>query len=153
MMLLLSALLLATPCSANADARQFDYWLGHWNVAGGGTSTVSLSLDQCLLTERWETGKGLRGQNVFAYDPDDQQWHGLYVDNQGRVHVLQGRVTPGVAEFEGPGRGPNGEPVLNRIRITRLNANAVEQTWEKSLDHGTTWTMEFRGSYARTTSS
>ena len=148
MMLLLSALLLATPCSTNTDARQLDYWLGHWNLGGGASSTVSLSLDECVVTEHWDTHKGLRGENVFAYDPDDKRWHGLYVDNQGRVHVLEGTVASGVAQFEGPSPG-----VLNRVRITRVNADAVEQTWEKSLDNGATWKLEFRGSYARTTSS
>jgi hypothetical protein len=148
MMHLLSALLLVTPCATNANARQLDYWLGQWNLGGEATSTVSLSLDECIVTEHWDTGKGLRGENVFAYDPDDHRWHGLYVDNQGRVHVLQGTVASGVAEFEGPSPG-----TLNRIRIMRVNDNAVEQTWEKSLDNGTTWKIEFRGSYARATSS
>jgi hypothetical protein len=91
---------------------------------------------------------GIWAEAPRAYDPDDKRWHGLYVDNQGRVHVLQGTVASGVAQFEGPGPG-----TLNRVRITRVNANTVEQTWEKSLDNGASWKIEFCGSYARATSS
>ena len=64
------------------------------------------------------------------------------------MHVLEGTVASGVAQFEGPSPG-----VLNRVRITRVNANTVEQTWEKSLDNGVTCRIEFRGSYSRATSS
>ncbi len=141
--------LLAASCATTPDARQLDYWLGNWRVGGSGTSAVSTSLDQCVVTERWDTGKGLKGENIFAYSADDKQWHGLYVDNQGRVHILAGTVTSGVATFQGPSLVSDGHPVLNRITIARQGANAVEQTWEKSSDNGATWTVEFRGAYAR----
>lgn len=147
-MILLGVLLAAT-CATTPDARQLDYWLGAWRVGGSGTSTVSLSLDQCVVTEQWDTGTGLKGENVFAYSTDDKQWHGLYVDNQGRVHVLTGTVTSGVATFAGPSFGTDAKPVLNRITIARHGANAVEQTWEKSSDNGATWKTEFTGAYAR----
>jgi hypothetical protein len=42
-----------------------------------------------------------------------------------------------------------GESVLNRVRVVRIGADKVEQSWEKSADNGATWTMEFRGEYTR----
>jgi hypothetical protein len=38
---------------------------------------------------------------------------------------------------------------LNRVKVTRLSPNKVEQTWEKSSDNGTTWNLAFRGEYSR----
>ena len=114
------------------------------------TSTVSLMLDKCLLIERWDGGRGHTGENMFAYSSDDKSWHGMFADNQGRVHVFKGKVTSGSAEFYGPSRGPNGEAVLNRIRVVRTSRDKVEQSWEKSADNGSTWTTEFRGEYQRT---
>jgi hypothetical protein len=142
------------PCSANSESRQLDFWLGDWTVThpgmpGGAVSTVSLALDRCLLTESWDGGKGHRGENMFAYSSDDKNWRGMFADNQGRVHVFEGRVAQGAAEFTGPSRGPNGAVVLNRIKVTRVTANKVEQSWEKSTDSGVTWRMEFRGEYSR----
>jgi hypothetical protein len=141
-------------CSANPESRQFDFWLGDWNVtypgvAGNSNSTVSLSLDKCLVTETWVGGKGHTGRNMFAYSADDKSWHGMFADNLGRVHVFEGKIGSGSAEFFGPGVGADGKTVLHRIRVIRINADRVEQSWEKSTDHGATWKMEFRGEYSR----
>jgi hypothetical protein len=131
-----------------------DFWLGDWTVSypgapGGSTSRVSLSLDKCLVVESWEGGKGHKGENMFAYSADDKSWHGMFADNQGRVHVFEGTVESGTAEFRGPSRSAKGESVLNRIRVARLSENKVEQSWEKSTDKGATWNTEFRGEYLR----
>lgn len=141
-------------CSANSEDRQLDFWVGDWSVTypgmtGNAMSNVSLSLDKCLFTESWDGGKGHSGKNMFAYSADDKVWHGMFTDNQGRVHVFEGKVGQGAAEFTGPSRGPNGQTVLNRIKIVRVNPNKVQQSWEKSTDNGATWTMEFSGEYSR----
>ena len=144
----------SSSCSANSASRQLDYWLGDWTVSypggpGSSASKVYLSLDQCLLIESWDGGKGHKGENLFAYSDDDKSWHGMFADNQGRVHVFEGNMANGAGEFTGPSRGSNGEKVLNRIKIVRVNANKVEQSWEKSLDNGATWATEFHGEYTR----
>lgn len=141
-------------CSENPDARLFDFWLGDWTVtypgaSGSGSSKVSLALDKCLVIESWESGAGLKGENVFAYNSEEKNWQGLYADNRGRVHVFAGNAASGSAEFRGPSRGPGGKPVLNRIKLVRLSNDKVEQSWEKSADNGKTWTAEFRGEYTR----
>jgi hypothetical protein len=141
-------------CSANSESRQLDFWLGDWTVTypgmpGSANSTVSLRLDKCLLTETWDGGKGHSGENLFAYSSDDKRWHGMFADNHGRVHVFEGEVAQGSAEFTGLSRGPDGKDVLNRIKVVRLAENKVEQSWEKSTDSGATWTTEFKGEYSR----
>jgi len=144
----------SVPCATNPESRQFDFWVGGWTISypggpGASVSKVSLALDKCMIVESWDGGRGHRGENMFAFSADDKSWHGMFADNMGRVHVFEGKVASGAAEFFGPSRGPNGEAVLNRIRIVRLDANKVEQTWEKSIDNGATWNMEFRGEYIR----
>ena len=143
-------------CSANTDSRQLDFWLGDWTVTYPGASVPSrsrvyLELDKCLVVESWEGGKSHTGKNLFAYSSDDRSWHGMFADNEGRVHIFEGKVASDAAEFLGPSTGPNGQAVLNRIRIVRVTPNTVEQTWEKSSDKGATWNMEFRGEYSRKT--
>jgi hypothetical protein len=141
-------------CSVSAESRQLDFWLGDWTVTypgmpGSAASKVFLDLDKCLFVESWDGGKGHSGKNMFAYSSDDKSWRGMFADNQGRVHVFEGKVALGSAEFTGPSRGPDGQTVLNRIKVVRLAANKVEQSWEKSKDNGATWTMEFHGEYSR----
>jgi hypothetical protein len=144
----------AAPCSANSASRQLDFWIGDWTVTysgmpGSALSTVALTLDNCLITESWDGGKGHRGKNMFAYSSDDKRWQGMFADNQGRVHVFEGKISQGSAEFTGPSSGPNLQTVLNRIKVVRVTANKVEQSWEKSTDNGVTWRMEFHGDYSR----
>jgi hypothetical protein len=111
---------------------------------------VTLSRDKCLVVENWDGGRGHRGQNVFGYSADDKSWYGMFADNEGRVHVFtSGKVADGTAEFEGTSRGPNGESILNRVKVTRVSSNKVEQTWEKSSDNGANWHVVFRGEYSR----
>jgi hypothetical protein len=145
----------ALPCTASAEARQLDYWLGDWAVAspgmaGKGHSTVHLSLDKCLMIESWGSDTSNHdGENTLAYNAEDKSWYGLFVDNHGRVHMMKGRVAPSAAEFEGPAQDENGAEVLKRVKVVRVNADNVEQIWEKSADNGATWTTEFRMEYLR----
>lgn len=148
----------AESCATNRQSRQLDFWLGNWTVTYPGASTASsskvrLELNKCVLVENWNGGKDHQGINVFAYSADDQRWHGMFADNEGRVHVFEGKVDEGTAEFQGPGVGPNGEKDLNRIRITRQGPDRVRQTWEKSKDNGSKWVTVFQGEYTRSKSS
>ncbi len=145
----------SAPCPTNTEVRQLDFWLGDWTITMPGAShssksNVRLSLNQCLFVESWDNGKGHTGENVFAYSPDDQTWHGMFADSENHVHVfLSGRVSAGTAEFQGPSRGPNGETVLNRIRLIRTAPDKLEQTWDKSTDNGGSWNTIFQGEYRR----
>jgi len=143
----------AKPCAAG-EHRQFDYWLGNWSVSYGGplagTSKVESALDRCVIVESWDGARNHSGKTIFAYSPDDHGWYGIFADNEGRVHVFnQGKVSAGTAEFQGTNRGPTGQTVLNRVKIVRISADKVEQTWEKSTNNGRTWNMAYRGEYTR----
>jgi len=145
----------SAPCMASAEARQLDFWVGDWAVAspgmaGKGHSTVHLSLDKCMMIESWGSDTSNHdGENTLAYNAEDKSWYGLFVDNQGRVHMMKGAVTPGSAEFQGSGRDGNGGEVVKRVRVVRVNADNVEQIWEKSSDHGASWVIDFKMEYVR----
>lgn len=141
-------------CAANPKSRALDFWLGDWSIAapGGGpdaSSKVTPDLDHCLVVERWKGGDET-GVNLFGYSPDDKSWHGLFANNQGHIHVFfHGTVASDSAEFTGPNNGPDGRTILNRITIRLIDANHVEQMWQKSPDDGKTWATLFRLQYTR----
>ena len=141
----------ATPCASNAAARQLDYWLGDWTVdSGRGRSTVHLSLDKCEVVESWASNTSdHRGENTLAYNSEEKTWHGLFVDNHGRAHMLSGNVAAGGAALKGPGRDENGAAILKQVKVVRVNPDTVEQIWEKSVDGGATWTTDFKMEYLR----
>ena len=123
----------AGPCVSNPGNRALDFWLGEWGVSAPGSapnakSDVVLELDKCVVVERWDGGRGHVGENLFAYSEDDKKWHGIFADNEGRVHVfLDSEASPNQVSFSGPSQGENGESFLNRVTIRRVDANTVEQ--------------------------
>jgi len=141
------------PCASNLETRQLDYWLGNWTMGSGtdkSTSTVSLSLGKCVFVEHWQNGKGHVTEKMFAYSPEEKNWNGIFVDNQGRVHIfLDGKVSSEIAEFHGPSRGLNGKAVLNRLKVVRVSRDKLEEVWEKSTDNGSSWTTAYRVEYSR----
>ena len=144
-------------CASDSVSRQLDFWLGCWKMAdpgaSGASSKVYLSLDKCVFIERWENGKGHVTDKTFAYSPDDQAWYGMFADNEGRAHLFtEGKVTSGKAEFRGQSRGPKGETVLNKLTVTPMPPNKLEETWEKSSDNGANWTTSYKAEYVRANS-
>lgn len=120
------ALLFVLTCATNPQVRQLDYWLGDWDIRIGtdsGRSRVTTSLDQCVFTETWTGARNHRGENVIAYNVEDQTWRAFFADNEGRAHVFDaGSVSGDTAEFIGVG---------NRVWIIRDGAR-IKQIWEKS---------------------
>ena len=160
---LMASIAMVLPVAAHADDakscasgehRRLDFWLGNWSVsnngAGVGKSKVENALDQCLIVENWEGARNHSGENIFAYSPEDHRWYGMFADNEGRIHVFtEGKVSAGVAEFQGTSRSSNGEAVLNRMKIARSGVDKVEETWEKSSDNGANWSVVYHGEYSR----
>jgi hypothetical protein len=73
------------PCRA-AEHRQFDFWVGTWNVFGaaGGqiaTSVISSELDGCLIMEDFIGNGGFQGRSINLFDRETGLWYETFVDN------------------------------------------------------------------------
>lgn len=137
-----------------AEYRQFDFWLGDWTVAGpkgtpAGTNRITLEHDGCVLAEHWNGAKGGTGSSFNVYDAADKHWHQVWVDNQGSILQLSGGIVDGKMILEGPGVGPKGEAVVNRIAWEKLADGRVRQTWTVSSDGGSSWSTAFDGFYTK----
>jgi hypothetical protein len=62
------------PCPA-AGSRQFDFWVGQWDVIGktgahAATSIISSEMDDCLVMEDYVQDNGVyNGRSLSVYDP------------------------------------------------------------------------------------
>jgi hypothetical protein len=136
-----------------AAHRQFDFWLGDWDVTdakgkpAGRNRIVSLH-DGCALQESWTGAGGFTGTSLNAYDADRKRWHQTWVDNSGGVLLLEGEFANGRMVLAGETLDA-GRRVLQRITWERLPDARVRQLWESSRDGGTTWTVAFDGYYAK----
>jgi len=134
--------------------RQFDFWLGQWEVRKpdgslAGSNRIEKEYDGCVLHERYATPGGYRGESLNTYDPARQVWHQTWVDNSGLLLLLEGHLVDGRMVLEGAGRGPDGAAVRHRITWTPNPDGSVRQFWE-STDAGGAWTVAFDGLYQRT---
>lgn len=142
----------AAPCNA-AEHRQFDFWLGAWEVSNPdgdvvGTNTITAVSGGCGLHEQWEGARGGVGQSLNAYDRRTGSWHQTWVGGQGLVLQLDGGLREGAMVLEG--ELINGESVvLQRITWTPNSDGSVRQHWETSGDGGSSWTTAFDGTYRK----
>jgi hypothetical protein len=76
-----------SPCKSG-PYRQFDFWLGDWQVRNAAASVVAGSrigsdLDGCVITERWMPLARVRGRSLSSFDPAIGQWRQTWVPEQG----------------------------------------------------------------------
>ena len=142
-------------CQA-VEHRQFDFWVGHWDVfvpsgKKAGESRIEVIADGCALLEQWAGGGGVTGKSLNIYDAVDRRWHQTWVDNSGTLLVLAGELVDRsmVMSMSGPSASDARATVLQRITWTPASDGSVRQRWESSSDAGKTWTVLFDGRYVR----
>ncbi|HEY8232894.1 MAG TPA: hypothetical protein VIJ10_09535, partial [Vicinamibacteria bacterium] len=80
-------------CTA-PEHRQFDFWIGDWEVTVGGqpagTNRIAEDLKGCVLVEQWTAKGGGRGSSLNFYDRRTRAWHQTWIDEQGGALRLEG---------------------------------------------------------------
>ena len=142
----------APPCAA-PEYRQFDFWIGEWDVrtpdgALAGTNSIRSELNGCVLHERWEGAHGMKGESVNTWSAARRGWHQTWVDDRGTLLLLDGARDGARMVLTGEGRTRDGKPVRHRLSWEPVG-EAVRQLWESSTDQGRTWTVVFDGKYTR----
>lgn len=142
-------------CKA-AEQRQFDFWIGRWDVftpdgKKAGENHIEAIDDGCVLLERWRGNGGFSGSSLNSWSAATKQWHQHWVDNQGGLLRLAGAFEGGrmVLASTEPNPKKPGSTLRQRITWTPLPDGAVRQLWEQSDNEGGTWTTAFDGRYQR----
>jgi hypothetical protein len=76
-----------SPCVIG-PSRQFDFWIGQWQVSNAAGKLVAGShiesdLDGCVVKERWLPLSGPRGRSLNSYDATTGEWRQTWVPQQG----------------------------------------------------------------------
>lgn len=145
---------LATPCNTK-QYRQFDFWLGQWEVtvapasAPSAKSSITAVQGGCAVIEQFENQAGFSGVSINFFDSVTELWHQSWMGNGGGAVHLQGGLEDGsmvlsdadlaVSKISG---------TINRVTWTALDDGRVRQHWQVSTDKGTTWSTPFDGYYA-----
>ncbi len=139
-------------CAA-PENRQFDFWLGEWDVTQAsktaGVNRIERILDGCGLLESWTGVSGYRGNSLNFYDAARERWHQSWVDTSGLVLALDGAFVGGSMVLAGTRFDPSRKQTTHdRITWTPNADGTVRQLWESSAD-GKTWSLVFDGLYSR----
>jgi tetratricopeptide (TPR) repeat protein len=145
---------LLTPCMFTPEHRQFDFWIGEWNVLTpqgqlAGTSSIQRIVDGCVIFENWTGSQGGSGKSFNYYDKSDGKWHQLWVGNTGGVINFSGAYQDNAMRYEATNTTANGGKALQRMTFFKLEGEKVRQLWETSTDDGKTWSVAFDGTYIK----
>ena len=142
----------ALPSScADLAYRQFDFWLGDWNVTTPdgrlvGREHVEKRYGGCVIQENWTGLRGGTGSSFNIYDANRKVWHQTWVDSMGTLLVLEGGLRHGRMILSGDQVQKDGGHILNRITWIP-GRKTVQQVWDVSKDGGKTWKVIFDGVY------
>ena len=145
----------AYPCQYDAGFRDFDFWIGEWDVAvangtPAGTSKVFAAERGCVLMEHWTNTGGGTGMSVNYLDKSTGQWVQIWNAEGGSQINIQGGLTDEGMLLEGYLHTVGaGTTVPFRGLWTLLPDGRVRQYFEQSTDDGETWAPWFEGFYTR----
>ena len=133
------------PCMYSAMARQFDFWLGDWDVFVKGNKVgenlVKLDTQGCTLVENWKNNSGGLGKSLNVYNASIKKWQQFYVSGQGSVFEFAGNYKPSekIMHFTAETIGPDGAKIMHIFEFHNLSDKTVRQWWQQSTDGGKTW--------------
>ncbi len=147
----------AYPCQSSEKARQFDFWVGEWDVQVSG-QTVGVNNIQrleegCLILENWKANSGQTGKGMNFFNPILGTWRQTYIHSNQTIWEMTGEYKDGAMRYTGHVYAPNGTTVMTRVTFYNLEPNRLRHTEDDSRDGGKTWTTSWDAIYIRRTNS
>jgi hypothetical protein len=148
----------AFPCKnpSRPEYRQFDFWVGDWDVfdaAGNkvGTSNVQLILNDCVVYENWKGALGGEGKSFNKYNPAQKQWEQYWVDGSPGRMFFTGHYNRQAArlEYETETEDAHGNPMHRKLTFFSNQDGTVRQFSQASSDGGKTYSVEYDFIYRR----
>ena len=146
----------AFPCEHDQRFREFDFWVGNWEVhVGNGTfagrNTIESTQRGCVLIENWSSATGGSGMSINYLDESTGEWVQIWNDGSGSQINIRGGLTDEGMLLEGTIHYvATDQTAPFRGLWTPLDDGRVRQYFEQGNEDGTEWTPWFEGFYTRT---
>ena len=137
-----------------AALRQFDFWLGDWDLtwgeAGKGTNRITAVLDNRVIQEQFDgtPSTPLQGLSVSTYNTQLGKWQQTWVDNSGSYLDFVGEFADGKMVLSREAV-LEGKPIQQRMVWHNITELALDWNWERSEDGGETWQVMWHIRYQR----
>lgn len=134
--------------------RQFDFWVGEWEVfnpAGQkvGDSSITREEAGCLIVERWKSARGNNGQSYNFYDPARGQWRQVWISPTELTDYAGDLNAKGEMVLEGDLQQAGGYGGRSRGTWTANADGTVRQRFENYDTAKSDWVETFNGLYKR----
>ncbi len=146
----------SAPCE-DAEFRQFDFWIGDWDVVSAadgthqGSSHIAKEMGGCVIWENWTSAGGpYFGKSYNTWNVNLKRWEQYWVDNAAGVIFFHGGIKDGVMDYwtdDVP--QPAGGTLMRHLQFFSLSADKVRQFSQGSNDGGKTWHVEYDFVYTR----
>ena len=145
------------PCAYTPENRQFDFWLGEWNVSTtqgavpSGNSKIELILEDCVVQENWKSlNSPYAGNSYNIYNASLKRWEQYWVDNVGGNIFFYGGLKDGVMDYWTDDLPqPDGTKLKRHLQFFKLGSDSVRQFSQGSRDGGKSWQVEYDFTYIR----
>ena len=83
-----------TRACTGAEHRQFDFWVGEWDVynnANGnlaGRNRIELRENGCVLVENWTSSSGGTGMSMNYYDSLTEKWRQVWIASNYSIDIV-----------------------------------------------------------------
>jgi len=139
-----------------APYRDFDFWIGEWEVYDAsndklvGSNSISRLAEGCLLLEQWQSVQGNTGTSMNFYDPLQAAWrqvwqsNGVFIDYQGALDDSGAMRLEGTISYH-----KTGKTAPFRGRWQPQEDGSVLQVLEQFHAESGQWSAWFSGIYRR----
>lgn len=144
------------PCYTDMHAREFDFWIGEWDVYVTGTkqlaghSLIQMISGGCAILENWDSPAST-GKSINFIEPVTnkwkQSWSGSYPN--GNQEFVNGEYKDSAMRFTFETTDGQGNKIIGRFIFYNQGPNQVRQFNETSSDNGKTWTTSYDFTYVR----
>lgn len=144
----------ANPCMADPHCREFDFWVGDWDVYQFGTknmvghNSIQIIAEGCGLLENWTNMAGQTGKSINFIDPVTNKWKQSWVGG-GNQEFVNGEYKDGAMRFTFETTDAKGNKLTGRFIFFNEGTGQVRQFNETSADGGKTWTTVYNFTYVR----
>ena len=154
----------AFPCMDVPQAREFDFWVGEWDVYPNGAATlvghskIEVASGGCMILENWTAVGPMphNGKSMNYINSVTGKWEQFWIGSGGLTvsnpqKFVNGEYRDGAMRFEFEQSDRSGQKQIGRFIFFNEGPSQVRQFNEVSSDGGKTWTTVYDFVYKRKT--
>ena len=109
------------PSAPHGNSRQFDFWLGEWDLTwsdgGQGVNIVTLELDNSVVQDAFNGQPAIQliGRSVSVFVPRQNLWKQTWVDNQSGYLDFTGGLVEERMILSRAAVNQEGQPIIQRM--------------------------------------